>query len=67
MSLLFTSSISTTMIRCMLDSLELPLSRSDDHVSLPSDQMSPLIKSDHKLGGSYKSLLTRPSSGEFNG
>ena len=64
---MFTSSFSATMIRCMLDSLELPLSCSDDHTSLPSDQVSPLIKSDHKLGGSYKCLLTRPSNGKFDG
>ena len=51
----------STMIRRMLDSLELSLLPSPPPIS----HVSSLITSDHKLGGTYKPLLSRPTSGTF--
>lgn len=53
----------TTMLRRMLDSLELSLLPSPS----PLSHMSPIMQSDHKLGSmSYKPLLARPTAGEQN-
>lgn len=49
------------MLRRMLDSLELSLLPSP----LPISHVSSLISSDHRLGGAYKPLLSRPTSATF--
>lgn len=49
------------MLRRMLDSLELSLLPSPPPIS----HVSSLISSDHKLGGAYKPLLSRPTSTTF--
>ena len=52
------------MVRRMLDSLQLPLMLSGESESIPQDQGRSLVQSDHKLGGAYKPILSRPTSGE---
>lgn len=49
------------MLRRMLDSLEL----TQYPYSPPTSQLAKLIQSDHNLGGSYKPLLSRQTSGSF--
>lgn len=49
------------MLRRMLDSLELSLLPSPPPIS----HVSSLISSDHRLGGAYKPLLSRPTSATF--
>lgn len=53
----------TTMLRRMLDSLELALLPSPS----PLSHMAPIMQSDHKLGSkSYKPLLARPTAGDHH-
>jgi tRNA pseudouridine38/39 synthase len=51
----------STMLRRMLDSLELTLLPSPP----PTSHISSLLTSDHKLGGAYKPLLSRPTAASF--
>lgn len=46
------------MVKRMLDSLE-----SSTNEAPPINQLAPIVKADHKLGGSYKPLRERPASG----
>lgn len=51
-----------TLMRRMVDSLTLPLTLSGKVDHVPCSQVTPLISSDHRLGGAYKPLMDRPTS-----
>ena len=63
---LYFTSYRATVIRRMVDGLTLPVALSESADAVPCSQLTPLMSSDHKLGGAYKPLMNRPRGSMFS-